>query len=289
MFHVLIFRTDWDDKVIPDDLLLEELRFWFTNIRAFNGYSIRSEFSSNVSIYSDASSYAFGGYSIQFSNTRVSGMSTDAERAKVSTFRELKAIIFVLSSYAKSLVGKRVTLFTDNQAACRILSVGSRKPELQQLAMDIFNMSLIHQFLFESKWLPRALNEIADCLSKFADKDDWKINPSTFILLNHKWGSYTIDRFASLDNNQLPRFNSRFLCPESEAVDAFSQNREGENNWLCPPPCLIVRTIRHLRRNIDSPRMAFFSFLASFTQKSFRISTFCQRRVYSASNQRSFN
>ena len=242
MFHVLIFRTEWDDKVIPDNLLLKELRFWFTNIRAFNGYSIRSEFSSNISIYSDASSYDFGGYSVQFSNTRVSGMFTDAERAKGSTFRELKAIIYVLSSYAKSLVGTRVTLFTDNQEDCRILSVGSRKPERQQLAVDIFNMSLIHQFLFESKWLPRALNEIADCLSK-KHKDDWKINPSTFILLNHKWGPYTIDRFASRDNNQLPRFNSRFLCPESEAVDGFSQNWEGENSWLCPPPCLIVRTI----------------------------------------------
>ena len=126
-------------------------------------------------------------------------MFTDTERVKGSTFCELKAIVYVLFSYVKSLVGKRITLFTDNQAACRILSVGSRKQELQQLAVDIFNMSLIHQLLFESKWIPRTLNDIADCLSKFADKDDRKINPSTFILLNHKWSPCTIDRFIFRD------------------------------------------------------------------------------------------
>ena len=57
----------------------------------------------------------------------MSGRFTDAERVKGSTFCELKAIVYVLSSYVKSLVGKRITLFTSNQAACKILSVGSRK------------------------------------------------------------------------------------------------------------------------------------------------------------------
>ena len=55
-----------------------------------------------------------------FSNTKVSGMFTDAERVKGSTFPELKAIVHVLSSYVKLLIGKRITLFTNNQAACRI-------------------------------------------------------------------------------------------------------------------------------------------------------------------------
>lgn len=46
----------------------------------------------------------------------------------------------------------------------------------------------------------------------------------------------TINRFACDYNTRLPRFNSRFLQPKSEAVDAFFQNWSSENNWLVPPP-----------------------------------------------------
>ena len=34
-------------------------------------------------------------------------------------------------------------------------------------------------------------------------------------------------------------------CPGTEAVDAFTVNWAGENNWLCPPIMLISRVIRH--------------------------------------------
>lgn len=46
----------------------------------------------------------------------------------------------------------------------------------------------------------------------------------------------SIDRFACDYNTKLPRFNSRFLQPKCEAVDAFFQNWSSENNWLVPPP-----------------------------------------------------
>ena len=36
-----------------------------------------------------------------------------------------------------------------------------------------------------------------------------------------------------------------FWNPGSEAVDAFTCDWSGENNWLCPPPFLIPRVIRH--------------------------------------------
>ena len=54
-----------------------------------------------------------------------------------------------------------------------------------------------------------------------------------------------MDRFASFHNSQLPRFNSRCWNPGAEAVDAFTVNWVGENNWLCPPIALIPRVLRH--------------------------------------------
>ena len=45
----------------------------------------------------------------------------------------------------------------------------------------------------------------------------------------------------------MSRFNSRFLQPGTEAVDAFSQDWSTENNWLVPPTVLIGRPLSHLR------------------------------------------
>jgi hypothetical protein len=45
----------------------------------------------------------------------------------------------------------------------------------------------------------------------------------------------TIDRFANFNNKKLNRYNSLYWNPGSEAIDAFSQNWQFENNWLVPP------------------------------------------------------
>ena len=56
-----------------------------------------------------------------------------------------------------------------------------------------------------------------------------------------------LDRFATHYNFQLERFNYRYACPGSEAVDSFTVDWVGENNWWCPPPCLVARVIGHAR------------------------------------------
>ena len=49
--------------------------------------------------------------------------------------------------------------------------------------------------------------------------------------MNEIWGIYTIDRFANSTNAKLSRFNSLLCNVNTEAVDAFSQNWSGDNNW----------------------------------------------------------
>ena len=41
-------------------------------------------------------------------------------------------------------------------------------------------------------------------------------------MLTNKWGKVTIDRFASHTNNKTQRFNSKYIYPGSEGVNAFS-------------------------------------------------------------------
>ena len=57
-----------------------------------------------------------------------------------------------------------------------------------------------------------------------------------------------MDRFANAVNAQLPRFNSRCWVVGTEAVDAFTVNWQGDNNWLCPPVYLIPRVLRHAQK-----------------------------------------
>ena len=146
---------------------------------------------------------------------------------------------------AAKLSNFRVRWFTDNQNVARILVVGSKKPLLQAVALRIFSLTVQSQIRLEPEWIPRELNERADYLSRIIDYDDWQLNPSVFSELEDCWGPHSVDRFASFHNCQVPRFNSRCWNPGSEAVDAFTVDWSGENNWWCPPIGLIPRVIRH--------------------------------------------
>ena len=97
----------------------------------------------------------------------------------------------------------------------------------------------------EPEWIPREQNELADYYSRIVDLDDYRLNPAVFGWLDSLWGPHSIDRFANACNSQMERFNSRFWTPGSEAVDAFTYNWGGENNWWFPLVYLVPRVIRH--------------------------------------------
>ena len=151
----------------------------------------------------------------------------------------------VLESLVTKLRNQRVSWFTDNQNVCRIITTGSRKPQLQAEALAIFSASAANNIRIEPKWIPRAENELADYLSRITDYDDWSLDHAIFVSIDLRWGSHTVDRFASHYNMQLPRFNSRFWNPGTEAVDAFTADWHDENNWLCPPVYLVPRILWH--------------------------------------------
>ena len=118
---------------------------------------------------------------------------------------------------------------------------------------------------------------------------NWMLNPIHFQKLDNFWGPYSVDRFASLNSNQLPRFCASWLCPGCEGVNAFTldwrgennwrtrtrleggeqlenknkigggrttgeqeQDWRGENNWLVPPVFLIPRVLKHMTHNGES-------------------------------------
>ena len=53
--------------------------------------------------------------------------------------------------------------------------------------------------------------------------------------------------YADDKNKKHFKFNSKFHCPNSSAVNAFSCDWSNDFNWLCPPISLIRKTIKHAR------------------------------------------
>jgi len=165
-------------------------------------------FCADFTIYTDASNFAFGGYLATLGGEPVRGMFSRADVDKSSTYRELKAVFYVLKSYANSLKHQRVKVFVGDMGASRILMVGSSKPHLQQIAVDIFSVSLSFDISLDSQWLPREENARADLLSRFIDRDNWSFNPVVYQSLDARTGPHSVDRFSSYFNSQVVRFNS---------------------------------------------------------------------------------
>ena len=63
---------------------------------------------------------------------------------------------------------------------------------------------------------------------------------------NKRWGPFTIDRFADSSNSHLPWFSSKFACPGTEGIDAFTQFWGADNNYLVPPVSRVSQVIHHM-------------------------------------------
>ena len=104
-------------------------------------------------------------------------------------------------------------------------------------------------------WVPRELNQEADDVSKLIDSSDWRLQPGLFEFLDSRWGPHSIDLFASSKNTHCARFFSRFGCPGTLGVDAFSHDWSLENNWINPPFSLIGRVWLRLQSSLASASM----------------------------------
>jgi hypothetical protein len=89
-------------------------------------------------------------------------------------------------------------------------------------------------------WIPRTLNERSDFNSHLNvyNHYDFCLTREALAQIEQRFGPHSIDRFASDISHQLPRHNTKYFSPRAEALDAFSLNWAGDNNYLFPPQSL---------------------------------------------------
>ena len=241
-------RLTWDaDKTMTIDLVTE-LKFWQSNLKRSNGLSFKNTPQITQIVYSDASAHSYGGFTIQKQGQIVArGDFKNEEVETSSTFRELLAVKYVLQSFSNILSSHCVQWLTDNTNVPKIITAGSRRHHLQELALNIYNICIIYSINLYPAWIPREQNKIADTISKEKDSDNWGIDTETFQHIQSVYGCFSVDRFADNNNKKVENFNSKYFCPGSKTVNAFSTSWKNDFNWLCPPINLIGKTIKYLK------------------------------------------
>ncbi len=251
LYELIINRSSWYERVEWTRMAKEEVDFWWQCFEQFHGALLFQNQTTVavISTWSDASDVAWGGFTVSHGEMIARGNWPQEvkDAAKSSTWRELRATELVLESLVDKLAQKECRHRTDNQAAVWILQVGSRVPELHEIAVRIFSLCRQYCIKLVPEWVPREENERADYFSKIIDSDDWKLSRDVFQWLDRLWGPHSIDCFASDCTKQIDRYCSRWWNPGCIAVDAFTLSWKDENAWLCPPIHLIGDVVLKVR------------------------------------------
>jgi hypothetical protein len=163
--------------------------------------------------------------------------------------RELGAVLFAVQTFAPQLRGKSILLRTDNTTTLSVVnSMGSRLPHLDKLARHLFFHLWRLKASIRAEYIHTSLNTTADRLSRTSN-EAWSLGRAAFGVLDSKFGPFTIDRYASHLNTQLPLFNSAFPQPGSLGSPALAQPDWGQHNNYCNPPwSQLLPLTKHLRR-----------------------------------------
>lgn len=248
LYKVIGTAPTWDNVIHMTCFnALQEILFWDHRFDSLNSRSLHEYEVPHLRVVSDASATGIAAVIPARGNLVSYRNLSTVEESNSSTERELQAIQHGLRSFAPTLSHRHVLWQTDNHAATHISRTGSNKKHLQLIAEDIYDVCREHDIEFKLEWIPRNANQLADFWSRFFDYDDWALNAEVFDALNQRWGPLTIDRFADNFNKKLDRFNSRFVCPNSEYVNALSISWTEENNYVVPPVSLVIRSIKHMK------------------------------------------
>ena len=208
MYRDICLALCWDQPICLSSDSRSEVLFWKQNFDN-SGYPIWAP-SPKVEVlsYSDASGLGWGGFAVHINGKPAVGSWSEEESGKSSTFRELRAIRYVLESYSEDLRGKEVCHRTDNRNAESIMSVGSRVPDLHREAVLVYKLCRELNIRLSVEWVSRNDNSTADELSRVEDATDYMLDRKCFCYIDKLWGPHTVDRFASIKTKQLDRFCS---------------------------------------------------------------------------------
>lgn len=241
--------------------LRAELEHWLF-LESWEGFlPWRSEFHRQVTLYSDASRFAWGG---SFPGAFPRCISDYWDHSSISydiAVKETLALANVLSSVKDSIRDSRVDVFVDSQALISAWErQGSRSPALFRALKQVFVVSSPLNVDLRLFYIPSADN-IADLPSRRISRQDAMLSSPLWDSVQSVFGGlngHSVDLMAlpsnvqhGLDGSPLPFF-APFPVPGCSGVNLFaqdfSQHRDGRfsNPYVFPPIALISPVLRFL-------------------------------------------
>lgn len=249
LHNVMSTKESWNGHVQVTRQLKRDLEWWRTVPQQANGRPI---FAPVETCYLHCDSSSFGWGAVLNDVLEARGFWPRPDLGRHITWKELKAVRLAVESFLPQVRGRRVLLHEDNTAVVQILThLTSRSPELMNELRKLWYLLDVNGIHIRPQYIQSAANIWADRLSRITDDSDWQLHPRLFRSLDKRY-RHTIDRFASGTNTHLPRFNSRWLEPGTEAVDCLRLPNSAwrrESNWCHPPIDLLDDLVLKLQRS----------------------------------------
>jgi hypothetical protein len=148
--------------------------------------------------------------------------------------------------------------------------------------IKLFLLTDKNDLMIRTHCIRSAANILVDKLRRETDTSDGELAIRVFNHLDNTFHKHTIDRFASKDNKQLPRYNIKWRDGAAEAVDSlhlFDELRIHEVNWCNPPWPLLDDLAAKLRQSGAAatviapqwPRFPWFQYLVEMVSKTVEI------------------
>lgn len=235
-------RGNFEGQIPVNDVVKDDLEWWVQNVHSLDRKLIRDD--PSVEFSSDSSGFAWGGHR---DGVSIGGPWSSEEKEWHINVKELFAAFLTLKCFCRNESNVHIRLLLDNSTSVSYINkFGGRKPELNDLARDIWLWARGRGLWLTAVHLPGDLNVKADTASRkdYGFESEWQLAPDVFHRIQGQFGEFDIDLFASRLNAQCMNYFAWQNDPNAIGLNALFQRWNFNNLYGFPPFSIIGRVLQ---------------------------------------------
>ena len=202
----------------------------------------------DYTMYTDSSKTGWG---IKLDSKSTHGFWSASERQHHINYLELLAVFIGLKCFFRHHKNVNILLRVDNTTAISYINrMGSVQfPALNKLAREIWLWCEERSIWIHSCYVPSAKNFEADRESRSTRDDyEWGLNAAAYAMVTSKFGTPSVDLFATYQNAKCEIFASWLPDPQATYTDAFTLTWGTLKFYAFPPFSVIPRVLQKIRQ-----------------------------------------
>ena len=267
-------QGQWSDSVLITPTILNQVAWWASP--AIWGGCPLSVRETELTLFTDASCQGWGA---QLGDRSLRGSWTTPQRRQHINVLEMEALLCAVRGFIPFLRHRAVRWMCDNSVAVSYIRKegGTQSFQLTRLTIRVLKFCDRKDIVIVPVYLPGARNIQADSLSRPGQTlaTEWAIDRQLLIPVFSRWGTPTIDLFATFANRKLPVFASPYPDHRAKYVDAMSIPWSGMGMVYAFPPFKMlpavltkIRGSRNLQVILVAPRTLSASWMPDLLELS---------------------